>query len=280
MCSWVSVANTVHVFICWILSQYSATLPLFDTKQFVTAQILCMICRLSASCTHVSALLHALVAMTPTEFLQHPIPSSETTSDETENLPVASYPCQWKQPKKRKESTLRMGDTIFEKHVLGREHKRKLVAVEDFDPRPPKYRGTAKEHLPELLEKVRGQGLCVSLLLDPNVRHWDNSVVATPSTPLLPGRSGLADTIAAFKESLKLPEEKIKEIELRTRNQRESNQWFEVRRYRLTSSLFGQVLRRRSDTPPRQSCTEHIATQTVLNSSHLLGHYSRTYCCQ
>ena len=83
--------------------------------------------------------------------------------------------------------------------------------MEDFDPRPPKYRGTATEHLPALLEKVRAQGLCVSLLLDPNVRHWDNSVMATPplTTPSLPGQSGLADTIAVFKESLKLPEEKI-----------------------------------------------------------------------
>ena len=29
-------------------------------------------CRLSESCTHISALFHALVAMAPTEFLQQP----------------------------------------------------------------------------------------------------------------------------------------------------------------------------------------------------------------
>jgi len=145
-----------------------------------------------------------------------------------------------------------MGDAVFEKHVLGRECKRKVVAVEDFDPRPQKYRGTVKERVPVLLDKIRGEGLCISLLLDPKVRHWDNSLTATPSIsiPSLPKPSSLADTIAAFKDSLKLSEEKLREIEFNTRKQRQSNQWFEVRRYRLTSSLFGHVLRRRSDTPP------------------------------
>lgn len=206
--------------------------------------------RLSASCTHILAVLHALVAMTPTEFLQQP--SGDPSCDDHERLPATSYPCQWKQPKRRKESNLRMGEAVFEKHVLGRERKRKLVPVEDFDPRPLKYRGTAKERIPALLDEIRGEGLCISLLLDPKLRHWDNSLIATPSTsaPSLPGKSSLKDTIAAFKDSLKLSEEKIREIEFSTRNQRECNQWFEVRRYRLTSSLFGHVLRRRSDTPP------------------------------
>ena len=207
-------------------------------------------CRLSASCTHISALLHALVAMTPSEFLQQP--SGDPSGDDNERLPCTSYPCLWKKPKKRKESNLRMGDAVFEKHVLGREHKRKMVAVEDYDPRPLKYRGTVKERIPALLDNIRGEGLCISLLLDPKVRHWDNSLTATPSTsaPSLPEQSSLTGTIAAFKDSLKLSEEKIREVEFTTRKQRESNQWFEVRRYRLTSSWFGHVLRRRPDTPP------------------------------
>ena len=65
------------------------------------------------------------------------------------------------------ESNLWMGDAVFEKHVLGREHKRKLVAVEDFNPHPLKYRGTVKGCV--LLDKIRGEGLCISLLLDPKV---------------------------------------------------------------------------------------------------------------
>lgn len=53
-------------------------------------------------------------------------PSTSTSGDDNESLPCTSYPCQWKQPKKRKESSLRMGDAVSEKHVLGRECKRKV----------------------------------------------------------------------------------------------------------------------------------------------------------
>lgn len=52
--------------------------------------------RMSASCTHVSALLHALVAATFIEFTIRPTSSA---SNSEEDLPVTSYPCQWKAPK-------------------------------------------------------------------------------------------------------------------------------------------------------------------------------------
>ena len=115
--------------------------------------------RLLASCTHILALLHALVAMTPTEFLRQP--SANSSGDDDGCLPCTSYPCKWKQPKKRKESNYQMGKAVFEKHVLGREHKRKVVAVEDFDPRLLKYRGTVKGCVPTLLDKIQEEGLCI-----------------------------------------------------------------------------------------------------------------------
>ena len=46
-------------------------------------------CRLSASCVHVSALLHALVALKPAE-RSHPL--SDDDSDE-DAVPVTSLPC-------------------------------------------------------------------------------------------------------------------------------------------------------------------------------------------
>ena len=46
-----------------------------------------------------------------------------------------------------------------------------------------------------------------------------------------------------------LNEEKIRKIEHDTRQQKSSSLWFEMRHYRLTVSLFGSVLQRRSDTP-------------------------------
>ena len=51
--------------------------------------------RLSASCTHVSGLLHALAALAPTQFPPSLSATGSSTSMEEseENLPVTSYPC-------------------------------------------------------------------------------------------------------------------------------------------------------------------------------------------
>lgn len=43
---------------------------------------------------------------------------------------------------------------------------------------------------------------------------------------------------------------KIREIELNTRAQRNSCLWYSCRRYRITASRFGDILRRRTDTRP------------------------------
>ena len=74
-------------------------------------------------------------------------------------LPVTSYACKWNVPKKRKVSTLRMSEVTFEKHVYGKEKRRSLKPLEEFDPRPIELRGTTNERLPELLDKLCGKGL-------------------------------------------------------------------------------------------------------------------------
>lgn len=91
--------------------------------------------------------------------------------------------------------------------------------MEDFDPCPQKYRGTVNERVPILLDKISGEGLCISVLLDPKVCRMDNSLTVTPSisTASLPKQRSLTDTIAAFKDSLKQSEEKRREIEFNTR---------------------------------------------------------------
>ena len=50
-----------------------------------------------------------------------------------------------------------------------------LQAMEDFDPRPIKFGGTARDSLLGLLEKICGEHLCTSLLFDENICHWDSS---------------------------------------------------------------------------------------------------------
>ena len=60
--------------------------------------------RKSASCTHVSALLHALVAVT-TSGMDPNIEGSSAVSSDEEAQPVTSYLCKWKVPKKGKKAT-------------------------------------------------------------------------------------------------------------------------------------------------------------------------------
>lgn len=78
----------------------------------------CSLCRQSSCCTHISALLHALVALQPTKFPLQLINDNDSSSEE-EALPITSLACQWKPPKKRKESTMQISDVNFEKHVYG-----------------------------------------------------------------------------------------------------------------------------------------------------------------
>ena len=112
-------------------------------------QSLCMYstCRESASCTHVSGLLHALVTMSPKQ-----ISLATTPSTPEEPLPITSYACQWKQPRKRKESSLPVSDVTFTKHVYGRQVKHTLKPLKDFDSRPEEYHGTAPQQLEKFLK--------------------------------------------------------------------------------------------------------------------------------
>ena len=144
-------------------------------------------CRKSASCTHVSALLHALVSVTTPQFQLQPSESPEVLLNSEEVVPVTSRPCEWKPPKKRKESTMALSDTSFEKPECGKEKKRKLEPLEDFDPHPEEFRGIACANLPALLEKIRGEQLCISLLFDKHFCYWDQSgssmTIPTPPDP-------------------------------------------------------------------------------------------------
>lgn len=195
-----------------------------------------------------SALLHALVAMTQTEFQLCPDLAISSIDEEDEVLPVTSYACQWKPPKKRKGSTMKMAEAVFQKHQYDKK-KRVIERIEQFDPRPVQYRGTANDRLPALLDEIHGQGLCVSLLLDPRSRYW-TSECSVPSTTEQPSLTTLKATVTAFKESLCMSDDAISKVERETRDQRLSSLWFSARRYRLTASHFGEVLRRKSETPP------------------------------
>ena len=206
--------------------------------------------RQSASCTHVSAVLHALSGLNPTSFRLQPNLPTVTSEDDIEEVPVTSLPCQWKPPKRRKESTLPMSEATFVKHDYANPVKRKIKSVEDFDPRPSEFRGSAASRLPELLENLRGEQLCVSLLFDSQCRRANLKRSEQPSSYYMPDIKSLKETVAAFKKSLDITPDRAREIERDTREQRMSSVWFSVRRYRLTASIFGAVLSHKADTPP------------------------------
>ena len=207
--------------------------------------------RKSASCTHVSAVLHALAGLNPAPFqLQPPFPSAtDEPDDDEEVVPVTSLPCVWKQPKGRKDSSLLVSQTHFERHEHSKPVKRKFELLEEFDPRPVEFRGSARSNLPKLLNEVEGKKLCISLLLDPTYSE-EKTTTQQPDDYSIPSVSDLKSTIEAFKKSLEVSHDEARKIERDTRDQRMSSTWFSLRRYRLTASNFGAAISRKSDTPP------------------------------
>ena len=100
-------------------------------------------CRKSASCTHVSAVLHPIANLNPPSFRLKPI-VHVTIGEEEEEMPCTSVPGQWGIPsKKRKDSSIEISSVVFEKHDYSKPVKERVKLIEDFDPRPPECIGTA-----------------------------------------------------------------------------------------------------------------------------------------
>ena len=124
-------------------------------------------------------------------------------------LPCTSLPCKWIIPKYRKDSTQQMSAAVFKKHDREKPVKRALQPTEDFDLRPEEYRGTAKNHLPNLFKKVKGNHLGISLLLDEDYVDRGSQMLE-PSTFDLLDIALLRRTVEAFKKSLDVMLEKLK----------------------------------------------------------------------
>lgn len=200
--------------------------------------------------------------MTPVPF---PVASSSVVEEDADSVPVTSLPCKWKPPKKRKESNLKVSDATFQKHIYGQTKKVKLLPIEDYDPRPEKYRNKIESHMKHFLDAVRGKGLGVSLLLDPSTRYWGDNTEPALVPPKLPSEEELKSAIVEFKKSLNVTMHQAREIEGKTRNQRHSPEWFAARRYRLTASMFGLIYHRKPNTPP-DSVVVNLLTQRQITS--------------
>ena len=72
----------------------------------------------------------------------------------------------------------------------------------------------------------------------------------SPEGPGLPSKQELVSRVALFKESLKMSPYAIRDIEVKTRDQLQSLLWRSERRFRITSSYFGEIKRRLESTAP------------------------------
>ena len=195
-----------------------------------------------ANLRHVSGLLHALVAMCPSQVGTAP------DSDTEESLPITSYPCKWTKPRKRKDASMKMSEIAFQKHVYGRQIKHTLQSLSDFDPRPFEHRGTVPLLLKEFVTKVKGKGLGISVLFDKDVQVWTDPDQS--DTVEVPSKSELIEKVSSFKQTLRLTSQQIRELERQTKDQHNSSVWFSARRFRLTASMFGRIFRMLPKTHP------------------------------
>ena len=129
-----------------------------------------------ASCSHTSALLHALVSLMVLWFQVQPAGLPRVSSADEETVPITSRPCQESFPRK-KESTMTMAEASHVKHMYSRERKRMVQALEGFDPHPVQFRGTAHYYIPGPLKKIHGECICTSPVFDEHYRHWDNTAI-------------------------------------------------------------------------------------------------------
>ena len=98
-----------------------------------------MSCRNSASCTHVSSVLRALVALTTVSSqLYDAVPSISESQNKDVAVPITSYVCQCKFPKRRKESNITMFAAVLEKHDYRKKQQQKASLIKGFDPWPVK----------------------------------------------------------------------------------------------------------------------------------------------
>jgi hypothetical protein len=225
-----------------------------------------MTCFLSASCTHVSALLHVLVSFTPPGF-EHSLNDDETEVEEMVQ-PVTSYLC-------HKESNMPISDAKFRRHVYGRKQKYALKPLSDFNPRPEQLRGNSKEQLKIYLDKVRGHGIGVSLLFDERTRCWssvtnENTANAGGESlaPTLPTKKELQERVAEFKKSLIMPQHKLRKVEQSTRYQSESPLWYSVWKY---SILLWECFSSQIHNASRSSSASNHQCKAI----HILGYRMR-----
>ena len=214
----------------------------------------------SASCTHISGLLHALSP----PVMDNVCGSGSVSTSQDLFQSLLSHASGMYHASERK--VLQKFQTSHFRSMYMAISAHTLRPLSDFDPRPIEHRGTAPASLQNFLATVKGKGLGVSLLLDKDTRVWtetneEGASVHSSESPSLPSRDDLKERVPAFKECLHVTPEKIRQIERETKDQSRSAFWYSVRRYRITASVFGKVYKRLPSTPPDSLVKELLHPQ-------------------
>ena len=107
-----------------------------------------------------------------------------------------------------KKSTMLISEATFKKHDYVKP-KKKIKRLDNFDSIPPHFRGLPASRLPALLDKVRGEQLGISFLLDSSFREGSPKM---PASYHMPDSSKLCETISAFKKTLEMSDDKAHKI--------------------------------------------------------------------
>ena len=210
-----------------------------------------------AACSNIAAFLFAiddLIRKGATEF-----PTELTRT---------SQPCKWKQPPKKSVAAAAVSNIKFSSPAHGVEVKEK-VAIESFDPRCESMRtlhgafaqltvdlqgcfpesglfelwpeSTRTPVAPVIEEEVLSLAKSMILLDYSIIEHWESADEIPPPSEAEIDRVMKAMTCDA---------ETICAVEQSTRGQVESGLWHDLRVARLTSSRFGEIVKRKETTPP------------------------------
>ncbi len=131
-------------------------------------------------------------------------------------VPCTSLPCAWKKPRNRKEAKLQISDVVFQMHVYSRKRKHTLKQLNGFDPRPEELRGSVNAQLPQLLRTIKDKSLCMSMLFDPQIRHWEKENIPSPTEYHILSKAEMLEAISSIKETLHLTPHQILNLEMNT----------------------------------------------------------------
>lgn len=134
--------------------------------------------------------------------------------------------------------------------------------AEEHTLHPVESKDTGSCFLPNLQDTAHYERSGVSFQLDPQYQSTDQ-----PTPVHIPAVKKLKKTVAAYKESLALPVEKLIEIEVKTRQEQQSPVQHCVKQGRISASHFGDIIWRKSDAPPDSLVLAILEPQVCFSSA-------------